>query len=106
MKTKYIVLAAAAIISLSVPAYADHGKRGFHEGFAKFDANRDGVVSKKELNNFFAKADANKDGRMSKDEWVMQCHKGMMKHGKGYPQCDHDMHKNGSGANSYNNFNE
>jgi len=65
---------AASATGVSASSHKDggHGPRGPMPTFEEFDANKDGKVSKDEMQAFakaqFAKMDANSDGGLSADE--------------------------------------
>lgn len=77
MKKIYAVtLSAALAAAFAAPAFAQGKKETGHAPFDAMDANKDGFLSRaeldanKELSNRFTKFDADKDGRWNVDEYL------------------------------------
>lgn len=99
---------AASATGVSASSHKDggHGPRGPMPTFEEFDANKDGKVSKDEMQAFakaqFAKMDANSDGGLSADEMAKD---GMEKMKKRQDKMFKKMDENGDGVLSFDELN-
>ncbi|MFC3712312.1 hypothetical protein ACFOMD_07010 [Sphingoaurantiacus capsulatus] len=75
MRTKILLAVSTAILASAV-TFAAPGQGGGHRGFAKFDANSDGSVTRAEVDakaaTRFAMIDSNKDGFVTPAELKAQ----------------------------------
>lgn len=76
MKKPVLMLCAAALAFTAVPTLAQGGPPRGEKFFEEIDANKDGFISKEEmqahqqkrLDEMFAATDTDKDGKLSRDE--------------------------------------